>query len=203
VRGIAAPVTFIVGDALKEVSPGPYDVITCAATIHHMLFSDALTCFRQHLAVAIPANVAMAWIKNKGRKAPRPASMTTPARPATMTFADIVRATHQALPGTRLHRRLFWRYTLVWHRPWQVDRPTVAAIAVHGHRVCPGVEAKMVSPRHHKSPWGIRSLYPKHAPARRVEADEAHWICIRRRSWPGVRSSAAVQPRRWLTSPER
>ncbi|MER6188081.1 class I SAM-dependent methyltransferase [Streptomyces sp. NPDC001652] len=134
----AVPVTFTVGDALKEVPPGPYDVITCVATIHHMRFSDALTCFRHHLAsggtlvvvgvyrprrsdylidaVAIPANVAMAWIKNKGRKVPRPASMTAPTRPATMTFADVVRDARQALPGVRLHRRLFWRYTLVWHR---------------------------------------------------------------------------------------
>ncbi|WP_406070628.1 class I SAM-dependent methyltransferase [Streptomyces sp. NBC_01020] len=135
----AAPATFAVGDALKDVPPGPYDVITCVATIHHMPFGDALTCFRQHLApggtlvvvgvyrpqprsdylidaVAIPANVAMAWIKNKGRRAPRPASMTAPTRPATMTFADIVRGAHEALPGSRLRRRLFWRYTLVWHR---------------------------------------------------------------------------------------
>ncbi|MEU2131329.1 class I SAM-dependent methyltransferase [Streptomyces sp. NPDC018352] len=134
-----APVTFSVGDVLKEVPPGPYDVITCVATIHHMPFSDALTRFRQHLApggtlivvglsrrqsrsdhlidaVAIPSNVAMAWIKNKGRKAPRPASMTAPTRPATMTFADIVRDAHRALPGVRLRRRLFWRYTLVWHQ---------------------------------------------------------------------------------------
>ncbi|MFF5251364.1 class I SAM-dependent methyltransferase [Streptomyces leeuwenhoekii] len=136
----AAPVTFTVGDALKEVPPGPYDVITCVAAIHHMPFGDALTCFRRHLvpggtlvvvgvyrrqsrsdhlldAVAVPANVAMAWIKNRGRKAPRPVSMTAPARPATMTFADIVRDAHQALPGARLRRRLFWRYTLVWRRP--------------------------------------------------------------------------------------
>ncbi|GAA3789966.1 class I SAM-dependent methyltransferase [Streptomyces chiangmaiensis] len=135
----AAPVTFSVGDALKEVPPGPYDVITCVATIHHMPFSDALTCFRQHLApggtlvvvglsrpqsrsdylidaVAVPSNVVMAWIKNKGRKAPRTASMTAPTRPATTTFADIVRDARQALPGTRLRRRLFWRYTLVWHQ---------------------------------------------------------------------------------------
>ncbi|MFF5900896.1 class I SAM-dependent methyltransferase [Streptomyces argenteolus] len=135
----AAPVSFTVGDALKEGLPGPYDVITCVATIHHMPFSDALTCFRQELApggtlvvvgvyrprsltdylidaVAIPANVAGAWIKNKGRKVPRPASMTAPTRPAAMAFADIVRDAHQALPGARLQRRLFWRYTLVWHR---------------------------------------------------------------------------------------
>jgi SAM-dependent methyltransferase len=141
----AAPVTFTVGDALKEVPPGPHDVITCVATIHHMPFGDALTCFRRHLAhggtlvvvgvyrrqswsdhlidaVAVAANVAMAWIKNRGRKAPRPVSMTAPVRPATMTFADIVRDAHQALPGARLHRRLFWRYTLVWHRRCEPDQ---------------------------------------------------------------------------------
>jgi SAM-dependent methyltransferase len=137
--GPPAPVTFTVGDALNDIPLGPYDVITCVATIHHLPFSDALTRFRQHLApggtlvviglyrahsrsdylidaVAIPSNVAMAWIKNKGRKSPRPTSMTAPIRPATMTFADIVRDARRALPGARLRRRLFWRYTLVWHQ---------------------------------------------------------------------------------------
>lgn len=131
--------TFTVGDALNEMPPGPYDVITCVATIHHLPFRDALTRFRQHLApggtlvviglyrprsrsdylidaVAIPSNVAMAWIKNKGRKSPRPTSMTAPTRPATMTFADIVRDARHALPGARLRRGLFWRYRLVWHQ---------------------------------------------------------------------------------------
>ncbi|MGW7059773.1 class I SAM-dependent methyltransferase [Streptomyces sp. NPDC054904] len=135
---LAVPVRFTVGDAMTEIPPGPYDVITCVATIHHLPFSDALTHLRRHLApggtlvvvgvaraqsrgdhllgaAAIPMNVAMAWIKNKGRKAPRPASMTAATRPATMTFADIVRDAHRILPGCRLRRRLFWRYTLVWH----------------------------------------------------------------------------------------
>ncbi|POX45537.1 bifunctional 2-polyprenyl-6-hydroxyphenol methylase/3-demethylubiquinol 3-O-methyltransferase UbiG [Streptomyces sp. Ru72] len=135
----AAPVSFTVGDALSDIPPGPYDVITCVATIHHLPFSDALTRFRQCLApggtlvvvglaraqslsdhllgtAAIPSNVAMAWIKNKGRKAPRPASMTAPTQPATMSFPNIVRDARQVLPGARLRRRLFWRYTLVWHQ---------------------------------------------------------------------------------------
>jgi 2-polyprenyl-3-methyl-5-hydroxy-6-metoxy-1,4-benzoquinol methylase len=135
----AAPVTFTVADALSEIPPGSYDVITCVATIHHLPFSDALTRFRQHLApggtlvvvglaraqspgdhmlgaAAISLNVVMAWIKNKGRKAPRPVSMTAPIRPATMSFPDIVRDARHALPGVRLRRRLFWRYTLVWHQ---------------------------------------------------------------------------------------
>ncbi|MFJ1802541.1 class I SAM-dependent methyltransferase [Streptomyces sp. NPDC088180] len=131
------PVTFSVGDALEEVPSGPYDVITCVATLHHLPLSEALTHFRRHLApggtlivvglyrprsrsdylidaVAIGPNIAMAWIKNKGRGAPRPVAMTAPTRPATTAFPDIVRDARRVLPGARLRRRLFWRYTLVW-----------------------------------------------------------------------------------------
>jgi hypothetical protein len=75
-------------------------------------------------AAAIPSNVAMAWIKNKGRDAPRPASMTAPTRPATMSFPDIVREARRVLPGVRLRRRLFWRYTLVWHQRRSTSRTT-------------------------------------------------------------------------------
>lgn len=131
------PVTFSVGDALEEVPPRPYDVITCVATLHHLPLSEALTHFRRHLApggtlivvglyrprsrsdylidaVAIPSNIAMAWIKNKGRRTPRPVAMTAPTRPATTAFPDIVRDARRVLPGARLRRRLFWRYSLVW-----------------------------------------------------------------------------------------
>ncbi|NEC03128.1 class I SAM-dependent methyltransferase [Streptomyces anulatus] len=134
-----APVAFSVGDALEDVPSGSYDVITCVATIHHLPFGEALTHFRRHLApggtlivvglyrprsrsdylidaVAIPSNIAMAWIKNKGRRVPRPAAMTAPTRPATMVFPDIVRDARLVLPGARPRRRLFWRYTLVWKR---------------------------------------------------------------------------------------
>ncbi|MCX4503356.1 class I SAM-dependent methyltransferase [Streptomyces anulatus] len=133
------PVTFFVGDALEDVPSGLYDVITCVATVHHMPLTDALTRFREHLApggtlivvglyrprsrsdylidaVAIPSNIAMAWIKNKGRGAARPVAMTAPTRPATTAYPDIVRDARLVLPGARLRRRLFWRYTLVWHQ---------------------------------------------------------------------------------------
>ncbi|MFJ8039276.1 class I SAM-dependent methyltransferase [Kitasatospora sp. NPDC096147] len=134
-------VTFTVGDALLDPpAAGQHDVITCVAAIHHLPFGEALTCFRHQLApngtlvvvgvyrphtrsdflidaIAIPANLAMAWLKNKGRTAPRPTAMTAPTAPATMTFTDITSEAHRILPGARLRRRLFWRYTLVWHRP--------------------------------------------------------------------------------------
>lgn len=133
------PVTFSVGDALEDVPAGLYDVITCVATIHHMPLTDALTRFREHLApggtlivvglyrrrswsdhligaVAVPSNIATAWIKNKGRRAPRPVATTAPTRRATTTYADIVRDARRVLPRARLRRRLFWRYTLVGRR---------------------------------------------------------------------------------------
>lgn len=134
-----APVCFTVGDAVTDIEPGPYDVITCVAALHHMPFTTALTHLRRHLApggilvilgtfractpgdhllgaVAIPLNVAMGWIKNKGRRAPRPVAMTARTRQAAMTFDDIVSEARRILPGARPRRRLFWRYTLVWHQ---------------------------------------------------------------------------------------
>ncbi|MEV1085752.1 class I SAM-dependent methyltransferase [Streptomyces sp. NPDC050211] len=134
----ATAVTFTTADALTGIPAGSYDVITCVATIHHLPFTDALTAFRQHLtpggtlvilglsrpttpsdhllgAAAIPLNAATGWLKNKGHTAPRPVSMTALTRPADMSFPDIVREAQAVLPGARLRRRLFWRYTLVWH----------------------------------------------------------------------------------------
>ncbi|MFE3489212.1 MULTISPECIES: methyltransferase domain-containing protein [Streptomyces] len=134
-----APVTFSVGDALEDVPSGLYDVITCVATVHHLPLGEALTHFRRLLApggtliivglyrprslsdhlidaVALPSNIAMAWVKNRGRRAPRPVAMTAPTRAATTAFPDIVRDARHVLPGARLRRRLFWRYTLVWKR---------------------------------------------------------------------------------------
>jgi SAM-dependent methyltransferase len=134
----ALPVTFTVADAVAELPAGSYDVITCVATIHHLPFAQALACFRRHLApggtlvvvglsraqtpvdhllgvVAIPANAAMGWLKNRGRPSPRPVSMTAPTRSVDMTFDDIAHEARNVLPGARLRRRLFWRYTLVWN----------------------------------------------------------------------------------------
>lgn len=136
----ALPVTFSVADATAEFPADSYDVITCVATIHHMPFVQTLTCLRRHLTpggtlvivglsraqtpvdhllgvVAIPANAAMGLLKNKGRPSPRPVSMTAPTRSPNMTFDDIVREARDVLPGARLRRRLFWRYTLVWSHP--------------------------------------------------------------------------------------
>ncbi|MGG2464887.1 class I SAM-dependent methyltransferase [Streptomyces sp. RGM 3693] len=133
----ATPVTFTTQDALTGLPASTYDVITCVAAIHHLPFVEALTVFRQHLApggtlvlvglsrpttptdyllgaAASPLNATIGWLKNKGRTAPRPVSMTALTRPADMSFPDIVREARAVLPNARVRRRLFWRYTLVW-----------------------------------------------------------------------------------------
>ncbi|WP_189549507.1 class I SAM-dependent methyltransferase [Streptomyces lavendofoliae] len=136
----AAPVTFTVARAPAGIPAGGYDVITCVATLHHLPLTGALTAFRRHLApggtlvvvglyrprspvehllgaVAVPPNAAMGLLRNRGRAAPPAVSPAAPTRPADTSFADVARAARRVLPGARLRRRLFWRYTLVWRQP--------------------------------------------------------------------------------------
>ncbi|MEU3889984.1 class I SAM-dependent methyltransferase [Streptomyces sp. NPDC029041] len=136
---VAAPVTYTVADATTGLGDRSYDVITCVAVVHHLPFTEALEAFRDRLApggtlvivgvarehtpvdhllglASIPLNVLMALLKNRGRPAPRPDSMRAPTRPAGLTFPEIARQARAVLPGARLRRRLFWRYTLVWRR---------------------------------------------------------------------------------------
>jgi hypothetical protein len=68
--------------------------------------------------LSIPLNLAMGWVKNRGRRAvSRPVAMTAVIRPPEMTFAEIRREAIRVLPRVRSRRRLFWRYTLVWRAP--------------------------------------------------------------------------------------
>ncbi|MET9346091.1 class I SAM-dependent methyltransferase [Streptomyces termitum] len=136
----ALPVSFAVADAAAGLPAGPHDVITCVAALHHLPFTATLVRCRRALApggtlvvvglyrprtavehllgaAAVPANAAMALIRNGGRPARRPPAMTAPTRPADTPFAEIAREARRVLPGARLRRRLFWRYTLVWRRP--------------------------------------------------------------------------------------
>ncbi|WP_416530482.1 class I SAM-dependent methyltransferase [Streptomyces coelicoflavus] len=136
----ATAASFTVAEAPARLPAGPHDVITCVATLHQLPFTEALDTFRRHLApggtlivvglyrpqtatdhllaaTAIPLNAATGWLKNKGRSTAPPASMTARTRPADMPFSDITEAARTVLPGARLRRRLFWRYTLTWRRP--------------------------------------------------------------------------------------
>ncbi|MET8609454.1 class I SAM-dependent methyltransferase [Streptomyces misionensis] len=135
--GAVADVEYTLGAAPDGLPPGPYDVITCVAVLHHLPFADALTRFRRELApggtlvvvgcardedvrgmVSLALNPLFGLVKNRGRAAVRrPVAMTAPTRRPEMTFSEIAAQARRLLPGARLRRRLFWRYTLVWHAP--------------------------------------------------------------------------------------
>ncbi|MBZ6230369.1 class I SAM-dependent methyltransferase [Streptomyces olivaceus] len=135
-----ARTSFTVMDATTDLPAGPFDAITCVATLHHLPFTETLHAFRSRLApggtlvvvglyrpatftdhalgaIAAPLNAATGWLKNRSRRAPRPTPTTARTRPADMPFTDITEAARATLPGAHLHRRLFWRYTLIWRRP--------------------------------------------------------------------------------------
>ncbi len=136
----ATAASFTVADAPAGLPAGPHDVITCVATLHHLPFTETLAAFRRHLApggtlvvvglyrprtatdhlldaAALPVNAATGWLKNRGRSAAPPVSMSARTRPADMSFTDIRQQALALLPGARLRRRLFWRYTLTWRHP--------------------------------------------------------------------------------------
>ncbi|MEW2625703.1 class I SAM-dependent methyltransferase [Streptomyces sp. NPDC048106] len=125
------------GAAPDALPPGPYDVITCVAVLHHLPFTEALTRFRAELApggtlvvvgcardedvrgaASLPLNPLFGWVKNRGRAAVRrPVTMTAPTRQPEMDFSEIAGQARRLLPGARLRRGFFWRYTLVWRAP--------------------------------------------------------------------------------------
>ncbi|MFF0556787.1 class I SAM-dependent methyltransferase [Streptomyces sp. NPDC004266] len=136
-----APVTFDVEDALADTGDdGAHTAVTCVATLHHLPLAPALQRFKDRLApggtlvvlglsrpatagdhllglLAIPLNAATGWLRNRGRRAPRPVAMTAATRDAEETLAEIALVARRILPGARIRRRLYWRYTLVWRKP--------------------------------------------------------------------------------------
>ncbi len=133
-------VTYHLGDALDcSLDPG-YAVITCLAALHHLPFTTAVEHWRGLLApggtlvvlgtyrettavdrllslVAVAANLAVGgWRAVRAGSAPtaRPVAMTASTRPPTLSLPQIRRLSAAGLPGARIRRRLFWRYTLVY-----------------------------------------------------------------------------------------
>lgn len=128
-------VSFEVGD-LDAVGGERFDVITLLAVLHHLPLEPTLRrlrtllapggrllvvgCYRQATVadqavalMAVPANVAMGVAKSRGARRARLA-MSAPTRQPEQTLAEIRATAANVLPGARIHRRLFWRYTLAY-----------------------------------------------------------------------------------------
>ncbi|MEV4015267.1 class I SAM-dependent methyltransferase [Nonomuraea angiospora] len=117
-----------------------WDAVTLVAVLHHLPLVPTLRelrgclapggrlvvvgCYREagsaDLLAALPAMVAnpiMGLVKHPARADVPPPHMTAPTAEAQETLADIRAAAAQELPGARVRRRLFWRYTLVYDAP--------------------------------------------------------------------------------------
>ncbi|MFI7129522.1 class I SAM-dependent methyltransferase [Nonomuraea sp. NPDC050153] len=117
-----------------------WDAITLVAVLHHLPLVPTLRELRGCLApsgrlvvvgcyreagpadlltslLAVAANPIMGVVKHPGRADEPPLHMTAPTAEPRETLADIRDAAAQELPGARIRRRLFWRYTLVYDAP--------------------------------------------------------------------------------------
>ena len=139
------PQVTVVNAAFPGVA-GSYDLITMVAVLHHLPLDETLTHIRRLLrpggrllvvGLARPAstpdlawriasallNPAVGMIKHP--RAAVPASPPFPVRTPTLSFDELRSAVAVQLPGARIRRRLFFRYTLAWTAPHDSRRPHV------------------------------------------------------------------------------
>ena len=129
------------GFMAADLPVGDVDLITMVASLHHLDTRSALARSRDLLApggrllvvglsrpestvdwlwdsVSLLLNPVVGLAKH-----PRPAGpdagdvIAMPVREPTETFAELRRVAGDELPGARLRRRLFFRYTLAWTAP--------------------------------------------------------------------------------------
>jgi SAM-dependent methyltransferase len=117
-----------------------WDAVTLVAVLHHMPLRPTLRdlcdclapggrlvvvgCFREagvaDVVASLPAVVANPLVglaKHPARAAAVPVHMTAPTADPRETLAEIRAAAAAELPGARIRRRLFWRYSLVYDAP--------------------------------------------------------------------------------------
>ncbi|MFI2754464.1 class I SAM-dependent methyltransferase [Cellulomonas sp. P22] len=123
-----------------------YDFVSMVAVLHHLPLSEGLDAARAAVApggrlvivglyreertdtllstVSLVLNPIVGLVRHPRRAAGQPENMTAPTAPASDSYRQIKEALRAALPGVRVRRGLFWRYTAVWHADRQPTRRT-------------------------------------------------------------------------------
>ncbi|MBW4656215.1 MAG: class I SAM-dependent methyltransferase [Kaiparowitsia implicata GSE-PSE-MK54-09C] len=134
----APNITYRQADFLKsDLSEAAYDVIVSIAALHHMdmeaalkkmkvllrssgkllilgLYQEATLADYVYSAISVPLNLAyLTWYRTS-TTLPTPAAPTCPAQ---LSFKQIKSVANGVVPGFRLQRHLFWRYSLIWQKP--------------------------------------------------------------------------------------
>lgn len=134
------------GTALADygIAPGAYGFVSAVASLHHMDFAESVRAMANGLApggvlavlglyrrqsaadyAVSAAALPPEWAIGAGLRAARAVTgVRTPSseapvalREPRMSLAEIRRASRLRLPGARVRRLLFWRYSLVYTRP--------------------------------------------------------------------------------------
>lgn len=133
-----------VSDFMEEELPGEsFDCVASIATLHHLptgsavakmaallrpggvllvldLFRPATLADRLCGVAALPVDVGFSLARRGRLRPPREVREAWRAHARTdvyPTLAEVRRACAELLPGARVRRHLFWRYSLVWTKP--------------------------------------------------------------------------------------
>lgn len=134
-------IEYEIGDILeKDLGINTYDCITSIATFHHLPMREILIKLKTSIkpggaliildlyteknwwdmllsAIAVPANIIMMIIKTgKPRKSKEEIRVWDEhaKHDKYMTIEEIKNICSKLLPGAKISRHLFWRYSLVW-----------------------------------------------------------------------------------------
>lgn len=122
------------GDFLQSGLPDEhFDVVTALASFHHMPFPDAAAEAARVLKPGGRLIVLGVWTDSSRKdfalntasrmlnqfliKRRGPDAMTAPATMQRTSWREVRQQAKTHLPGSRLRRRLLWRYTLIWDKP--------------------------------------------------------------------------------------
>ena len=118
-------------------SEAKYDAITVVAALHHLPLDESMKrlrgllepggrlvvvgCYRSTTAtdgllsvLATVCNPVVGVVKHRRVASESLKAMTAPTADPGESMADARRAAASCLPGSRIRRRLFWRYTLIY-----------------------------------------------------------------------------------------
>lgn len=130
---------FSAGDFRDLHSDGQYDAVTALAVVHHLPLATTLVRMRTLLApggtlvivgcyqaatrldfltqlAAVPANMIIGLARTAHAAEARVA-MSAPTTPPQTSLAEVRQVAAEVLPGARIRRRLFWRYSLTYQAP--------------------------------------------------------------------------------------
>jgi len=125
--------TFPVGDGRK------YDFVSMVAVLHHLPLVSGIAAVRDAVApggrlaivglyreepndalyslASLLLNPLVGIVVHPRPSVRLPSNMCAPTAEATDTYRAIREALRARLPGVRVHRGLFWRYTATWRAP--------------------------------------------------------------------------------------